>query len=205
MRARQIFLSCWPDAVQRLPVSAGLPAGSDPDLPASPIRIRICGSGRWCAVAGVLRLRQSAVHPAFGAVDPDQLAGRAGFARTKMRCDHHGGDRRQSRRARRCSNTPTSLPSISGWCSAGRCRCSISRCRSASRSSPSITSCTWSICARERRRSIRSTATRSTSRSSRRRSPGPLARWSEVMEQFGRKVYAPGWQRQFCARHRLHR
>ena len=27
---------------------------------------------------------------------------------------------------------------------------------------------------------------------------GPLARWSEVMQQFGRKVYAPGWQRQFC-------
>ena len=24
---------------------------------------------------------------------------------------------------------------------------------------------------------------------------GPLARWSQVMEQFGRKVYAPGWQR----------
>jgi len=27
---------------------------------------------------------------------------------------------------------------------------------------------------------------------------GPLARWSEVMHQFGRQVYAPGWQRQFC-------
>lgn len=27
---------------------------------------------------------------------------------------------------------------------------------------------------------------------------GPLARWSQVMEQFGRKVYAPGWQRQFA-------
>ena len=27
---------------------------------------------------------------------------------------------------------------------------------------------------------------------------GPLVRWSEVMEQFGRKVYSPGWQRQFC-------
>jgi alginate O-acetyltransferase complex protein AlgI len=27
---------------------------------------------------------------------------------------------------------------------------------------------------------------------------GPLARWSEVMEQFGRKVYSPGWQREFC-------
>ncbi len=27
---------------------------------------------------------------------------------------------------------------------------------------------------------------------------GPLARWSEVMHQFGQKVYAPGWQRQFC-------
>jgi D-alanyl-lipoteichoic acid acyltransferase DltB (MBOAT superfamily) len=26
---------------------------------------------------------------------------------------------------------------------------------------------------------------------------GPLARWSEVMHQFGRQVYAPGWQRQF--------
>jgi hypothetical protein len=27
---------------------------------------------------------------------------------------------------------------------------------------------------------------------------GPLARWSQVMHQFGRRVYAPGWQRQFC-------
>ena len=27
---------------------------------------------------------------------------------------------------------------------------------------------------------------------------GPLARWSEVMQQFGRQVYVPGWQRQFC-------
>ncbi|HEX9210382.1 MAG TPA: MBOAT family protein, partial [Bradyrhizobium sp.] len=27
---------------------------------------------------------------------------------------------------------------------------------------------------------------------------GPLARWSEVMHQFGRQVYVPGWQRQFC-------
>jgi D-alanyl-lipoteichoic acid acyltransferase DltB (MBOAT superfamily) len=27
---------------------------------------------------------------------------------------------------------------------------------------------------------------------------GPLARWSEVMHQFGRRVYAPGWQRQFA-------
>jgi alginate O-acetyltransferase complex protein AlgI len=27
---------------------------------------------------------------------------------------------------------------------------------------------------------------------------GPLVRWSEVIEQFGRKVYAPGWQREFC-------
>jgi len=27
---------------------------------------------------------------------------------------------------------------------------------------------------------------------------GPLARWSEVMHQYGRQVYAPGWQRQFC-------
>jgi alginate O-acetyltransferase complex protein AlgI len=27
---------------------------------------------------------------------------------------------------------------------------------------------------------------------------GPLARWSEVMHQFGRQVYAPGWQRQFA-------
>jgi alginate O-acetyltransferase complex protein AlgI len=26
---------------------------------------------------------------------------------------------------------------------------------------------------------------------------GPLARWSEVMHQFGRQVYTPGWQRQF--------
>jgi alginate O-acetyltransferase complex protein AlgI len=27
---------------------------------------------------------------------------------------------------------------------------------------------------------------------------GPLVRWSQVMEQFGRKVYAPGWHREFC-------
>jgi alginate O-acetyltransferase complex protein AlgI len=27
---------------------------------------------------------------------------------------------------------------------------------------------------------------------------GPLARWSEVMHQFGRQVYAPGWQRRFA-------
>ena len=27
---------------------------------------------------------------------------------------------------------------------------------------------------------------------------GPLARWSEVMQQFGRQVYVPGWQRTFC-------
>ena len=27
---------------------------------------------------------------------------------------------------------------------------------------------------------------------------GPLVRWSEVMEQFGRKVYVPGWQREFA-------
>src|SRR5256885_7728385 len=27
---------------------------------------------------------------------------------------------------------------------------------------------------------------------------GPLARWSEVMHQFGARVYAPGWQRQFA-------
>jgi alginate O-acetyltransferase complex protein AlgI len=27
---------------------------------------------------------------------------------------------------------------------------------------------------------------------------GPLARWSQVMDQFGRQVYGPGWQRQFC-------
>jgi alginate O-acetyltransferase complex protein AlgI len=27
---------------------------------------------------------------------------------------------------------------------------------------------------------------------------GPLARWSQVIDQFGREVYAPGWQRQFC-------
>jgi alginate O-acetyltransferase complex protein AlgI len=26
---------------------------------------------------------------------------------------------------------------------------------------------------------------------------GPLVRWSEVMHQFGRKVYEPGWQREF--------
>jgi alginate O-acetyltransferase complex protein AlgI len=27
---------------------------------------------------------------------------------------------------------------------------------------------------------------------------GPLARWSEVMSQFGRQVYQPGWHREFC-------
>jgi D-alanyl-lipoteichoic acid acyltransferase DltB (MBOAT superfamily) len=27
---------------------------------------------------------------------------------------------------------------------------------------------------------------------------GPLARWSDVMHQFGRRIYAPGWQRQFA-------
>ena len=27
---------------------------------------------------------------------------------------------------------------------------------------------------------------------------GPLARWSQVMDQFGNKIYAPGWQRDFC-------
>ncbi len=27
---------------------------------------------------------------------------------------------------------------------------------------------------------------------------GPLARWSEVMHQFGQRVYSPGWQRQFA-------
>src|SRR2546423_8035453 len=27
---------------------------------------------------------------------------------------------------------------------------------------------------------------------------GPLARWHEVMHQFGARVYAPGWQRQFA-------
>lgn len=27
---------------------------------------------------------------------------------------------------------------------------------------------------------------------------GPLARWSQVMDQFGRRVYVPGWQRQFA-------
>jgi alginate O-acetyltransferase complex protein AlgI len=27
---------------------------------------------------------------------------------------------------------------------------------------------------------------------------GPLARWSEVMHQFGRRVYVPGWQRRFA-------
>jgi alginate O-acetyltransferase complex protein AlgI len=27
---------------------------------------------------------------------------------------------------------------------------------------------------------------------------GPLVRWSDVMEQFGRKVYVPGWQREFA-------
>ena len=27
---------------------------------------------------------------------------------------------------------------------------------------------------------------------------GPLARWSQVMHQFGAQVYAPGWQRQFA-------
>ena len=27
---------------------------------------------------------------------------------------------------------------------------------------------------------------------------GPLARWSQVIDQFGSKIYAPGWQREFC-------
>jgi alginate O-acetyltransferase complex protein AlgI len=27
---------------------------------------------------------------------------------------------------------------------------------------------------------------------------GPLARWSQVVDQFGRRIYAPGWQREFC-------
>src|SRR5260370_31588495 len=27
---------------------------------------------------------------------------------------------------------------------------------------------------------------------------GPLVRWSEVMQQFGRQVYSPGSQREFC-------
>src|ERR1700676_726747 len=27
---------------------------------------------------------------------------------------------------------------------------------------------------------------------------GPLVRWSDVMQQFGRQVYSPGWQREFC-------
>src|ERR1041384_6760911 len=27
---------------------------------------------------------------------------------------------------------------------------------------------------------------------------GPLARWSEVVHQYGRQVYVPGWQRQFA-------
>src|SRR5882724_7254804 len=27
---------------------------------------------------------------------------------------------------------------------------------------------------------------------------GPLARWSQVIDQFGRRIYAPGWQREFC-------
>ena len=27
---------------------------------------------------------------------------------------------------------------------------------------------------------------------------GPLVRWSEVMRQFGRQAYSPGWQREFC-------
>ncbi len=27
---------------------------------------------------------------------------------------------------------------------------------------------------------------------------GPLARWSQIMDQFGRQLYAPGWQRQFA-------
>ena len=29
---------------------------------------------------------------------------------------------------------------------------------------------------------------------------GPLARWSEVMHQFGRQVYVPGWQRSSASR-----
>ena len=35
------------------------------------------------------------------------------YARTKMSVDHHGGDHRQSRRARPSSNTPTFLATIS--------------------------------------------------------------------------------------------
>ena len=105
----------------------------------------------------------------------------------------------------RCSNTPTFLATISASCSAGRCRCSISRCRSASRSSPSTTSCIWSICARARRRSIRSTATRSTSRFSRRRSPGPLARWSEVMRPVRPPGLCAGLAARILPRHLLHR
>jgi len=27
---------------------------------------------------------------------------------------------------------------------------------------------------------------------------GPLARWSQVIDQFGRRIYAQGWQREFC-------
>src|SRR5207244_4234214 len=27
---------------------------------------------------------------------------------------------------------------------------------------------------------------------------GPLARWSQVIDQFGGRIYAPGWQREFC-------
>jgi alginate O-acetyltransferase complex protein AlgI len=27
---------------------------------------------------------------------------------------------------------------------------------------------------------------------------GPLVRWSQVIDQFGRRIYAPGWQREFC-------
>ncbi|MGY2938106.1 D-alanyl-lipoteichoic acid acyltransferase DltB (MBOAT superfamily) [Bradyrhizobium sp. GM6.1] len=34
---------------------------------------------------------------------------------------------------------------------------------------------------------------------------GPLARWSEVMHQFGRQVYVPGWQASVLHRHLLHR
>ena len=52
---------------------------------------------------------------------------------------------------------------ISPPCPASRSGLSTSRCRSASRSSPSITSCIWSICAAAKRRNIRSAATRSTS------------------------------------------
>ena len=63
-----------------------------------------------------------------------------------MRRDRHGGDRRPISPCSGCSSTPTSSPTISGSCLGRPMPIRISRCRSASRSSPSTTSCIWSTC-----------------------------------------------------------